>query len=82
MIDRIQIEKDLRNDVEKTSASNEYIVYISSDVDSLITFKGDLDSAIQNFLSQIDDDGVIKDTNFFYVNISSIEEFNETLHKP
>jgi hypothetical protein len=76
MIDREQIEKDIRAEVEGTSVSNEYVVYLTNDSGtSLVTFKGDLDAGIKNFLSQIDDNGMVIDTTYTHANIGSVEEF-------
>lgn len=78
MINREQIEKDIRAEVEGTSASNEYVVYLTNDDGtSLVTFKGDLDAGIQNFFDQIDDNGNAINTSYLYINIGSVEEFAE-----
>jgi hypothetical protein len=76
MINREQIEKDIRAEVDGTSASNEYVVYLTTEEEtSLVTFKGDLDAGIQNFLAQIDDEGKVLNAAYRYVNIGSAEEF-------
>jgi hypothetical protein len=77
MIDKKQIEQEIREQVNGQSATGVYVVYLTTDADtSLVTFKGDLNQAIQNFLSQIDDNGSsLVDTKYSNVNISSIEEF-------
>lgn len=78
MINKEQVEKDIRAEVEGTSASNEYVVYLTNDDGtSLVTFRGDLDAGIQNFLSQIADDGNAVNPAYQYINIGSAEEFNQ-----
>lgn len=76
MIDRQQIEKDIRAEVEGTSASNEYVVYLTNEEGtSLVTFRGDLDAGIQHFLSQLNDGGGLMVESYSHVNIGSVEEF-------
>ena len=79
MIDRKQIETDVRAQIE-ASPSNHYIVYLNTDggnyASANVVFEGDLETAIQSFLNEIDDEGAIINKSYTLAVISSIEEFD------
>lgn len=75
-IDKVQIENDIRAEIENKSESGVYVVYLGNDSgSSLVTLKGDLDSAILNFFEQIGEDDLVNES-YSSVNIRTIEEFS------
>lgn len=82
MIDRQQIEQDVRTEFagDSASPSENYIVYLNTTDGNYATanviFEGKLDESIQSFLAQLTDEGGLVDNNYTLASISSIEEFD------